>query len=125
MPIILIKYRSFIIVARLEIGSIKKLSMSTQGLLQIDFCNICDMAKHCSFTIRFRLRNISFVIMTSCSTHIHTEGLTLKVLVATINALGLFETDNYSTVRGDEEVGSARYEPALLPPCPSIRVLSC
>ena len=25
---------------------------------------------------------------------------------------------------GMEEVGSARYEPALLPPCPSIRVLS-
>ena len=32
--------------------------------------------------------------------------------------------DNDSTVRGDGEVGSARYEPALLPPCPSIRVLS-
>ena len=26
---------------------------------------------------------------------------------------------------GMGEVGSARYEPALLPPCPSIRVLSC
>ena len=26
--------------------------------------------------------------------------------------------DNDSTVRGDGEVGSARYEPALLPPCP-------
>ena len=26
--------------------------------------------------------------------------------------------------KGMEEVGSARYEPALLPPCPSIRVLS-
>ena len=25
---------------------------------------------------------------------------------------------------GMGEVGSARYEPALLPPCPSIRVLS-
>ena len=32
--------------------------------------------------------------------------------------------DNDSTVRGMGEVGSARYEPALLPPCPSIRVLS-
>ena len=49
--------------------------------------------------------------------------LTLKVLVATIDALGHFEKDNYSTVRGDGEVGSARYEPALLPPCQSIRVL--
>ena len=26
--------------------------------------------------------------------------------------------------KGMGEVGSARYEPALLPPCPSIRVLS-
>ena len=40
--------------------------------------------------------------------------LTLKVLVTTIDAQweGM----------GDE--GSARYEPALLPPCPTIRVLS-
>ena len=40
--------------------------------------------------------------------------LTLKVLVATINALW----------EGMGDVGSARYEPALLPPCPTIRVLS-
>ena len=40
--------------------------------------------------------------------------LTLKVLVATIDAQW--------QVMGD--VGSARYEPALLPPCPTIRVLS-
>ena len=39
--------------------------------------------------------------------------LTHTVLVTIIHAL-----------RGDGEVGSARYEPALLPPCPSIRVLS-
>ena len=32
--------------------------------------------------------------------------------------------DNDSTVRGDGEVGSARYEPALHPPCLSIRILS-
>ena len=32
--------------------------------------------------------------------------------------------DNHSTVRGVGEVGSARYELALLPPCPSIRALS-
>ena len=35
-----------------------------------------------------------------------------------------FKQDNYSTVRGDGEVRSARYEPALVPPCPSIKVLS-
>ena len=43
------------------------------------------------------------------------ELLTLKVLVATIDAQW--------EAMGD--VGSARYEPALLPPCPTIRVLSC
>ena len=40
--------------------------------------------------------------------------LTLKVLLATIDAQR----------EGMEDVGSARYEPALLPPCPTIRVLS-
>ena len=40
--------------------------------------------------------------------------LTLKVLVATIDAQW----------EGMGGVGSARYEPALLPPCPTIRVLS-
>ena len=41
--------------------------------------------------------------------------LTLKVLVTTIDAQW----------EGMGDVGSARYEPALLPPCPTIRVLSC
>ena len=40
--------------------------------------------------------------------------LTLKVLVATIDAQW----------EGMGDVGSARYEPALLPSCPTIRVLS-
>ena len=40
--------------------------------------------------------------------------LTLKVLVATIDAQWEWMGD----------VGSVRYEPALLPPCPTIRVLS-
>ena len=40
--------------------------------------------------------------------------LTLKVLVTTINAQW----------EGMGDVGSARYEPALLPPCPTIRVAS-
>ena len=38
----------------------------------------------------------------------------IKVLVATIDAQW----------EGMGDVGSARYEPALLPPCPTIRVLS-
>ena len=40
--------------------------------------------------------------------------LTLKVLVMTIDAQW----------EGMGDVGSARSEPALLPPCPTIRVLS-
>ena len=43
-----------------------------------------------------------------------TKQLTLKVLVVTIDAQW----------EGMGNVGSARYEPALLPPCPTIRVLS-
>ena len=40
--------------------------------------------------------------------------LTLTVLVTTI----------YAQWEGMGDVASARYEPALLPPCPTIRVLS-
>ena len=40
--------------------------------------------------------------------------LTLKVLIATIDAQW----------EGMGDVGSVRYKPALLPPCPTIRVLS-
>ena len=42
------------------------------------------------------------------------QCLTLKVLVTTIDAQW----------KGMGDVGLARYEPALLPPCPTIRVLS-
>ena len=54
-----------------------------------------------------------------CSQSSYTRGkmqevLTLTVLVATIDAQW----------EGMGDVGSVRYEPALLPPCPTIRVLS-
>ena len=42
------------------------------------------------------------------------HALTLKVPVVAIDAQW----------EGMGDVGSARYEPALLPPCPTIRVLS-
>ena len=45
---------------------------------------------------------------------VNVDSLTLTVLVATIDAQW----------EGMGDVGSARYEPALLPPCPTIRVLS-
>ena len=44
----------------------------------------------------------------------HGVNLTLTVLVTTIDAQW----------EGMGDVGSARYEPALLPLCPTIRVLS-
>ena len=50
---------------------------------------------------------------TSCHED-YFEILTLTVLVATIDAQW----------EGMGDVGSARYEPAQLPPCPTIRVLS-
>ena len=56
-----------------------------------------------------------------CKHTMEQNLLTLTVLVATIDALGHFETGQ---CEGMGEVGSAGYEPALLPPCPSIRVLS-
>ena len=52
-------------------------------------------------------------------------SLTLTVLVTTIDALRHFETGEMTAqCEGMGEVGSARYEPALLPPCPSLRLLS-
>ena len=50
----------------------------------------------------------------TCIPHTNSSALTLKVLVTTIDAQW----------KGMGDVGSARYEPALLPPCPTIRVLS-
>ena len=51
----------------------------------------------------------------TCSQNIpHKTVLTLKVLVTTIDAQW----------EGMGDVGSARYEPALFPPCPTIRVIS-
>ena len=49
---------------------------------------------------------------TDCT--IEMQKLTLKVLVTTTDAQW----------EGMGDVGSARYEPTLLPPCPTIRVLS-
>ena len=63
--------------------------------------------------------NIVFFYLSACrlsplGMYSPTTKLTLKVLVTTIDAQW----------EGMGDVGSARYEPALLPPCPTIRVLS-
>ena len=55
--------------------------------------------------------NLSFTVDHIVSTF--TDLVTLKVLVATIDAQW----------EGVGDAGSAWYEPALLPPCPTIRVV--
>ena len=60
-----------------------------------------------------------FVTFDTYTTHVLTfskqaGALTLKVLIATIDAQW----------EGMGDVGSETYEPALLPPCPTIRVLN-
>ena len=53
------------------------------------------------------------------------NSFTLKALVTTIDALGtLVNVIITAQWEGMGDVGSARYEPALLPPCPNIKVLS-
>ena len=59
-------------------------------------------------------RNIKVVISNHQVDYPFRFGLTLKVLVATIDAQW----------EGMGDVGSARYEPTLLPPCPTMSVLS-
>ena len=56
---------------------------------------------------------VSYNLLSVSSSNLYV--LTLKVLVTTIDAQW----------EGMGDVGSARYESALLPPCPTIRVLSC
>ena len=67
---------------------------------------------------------ISFQTKFICSIYLQYFVLTLTVLVTTIDALGHFNRVITAQCEGMGEVGSARYEPALLPPCPSIRALS-
>ena len=82
-------------------------------------------AKQIHMMLIYRGHKFSCVMYYQMSqvSHLHKEwgwtgvtwcGLTLKVLVTTIDAQW----------EGMGDVGSARYEPALLPPCPTIRVLS-
>ena len=73
------------------------------------------MGKHTHFnTPDGTLSREQFPHILTLICHISLAALTLKVLVATIDAQW----------EGMGDVGLARYEPALLPPCPTIRVLS-
>ena len=57
---------------------------------------------------------VIFALSDSFSPCYQKHALTLKVLVTTIDAQW----------EGMGDVGLARYEPALLPPCPTIKLLS-
>ena len=57
---------------------------------------------------------LTCIAFLSISVSLMGQWLTLKVLVVTIDAQW----------EGMGDVGLARYEPALLPPCPTITVLS-
>ena len=63
--------------------------------------------------MRFFLYIIYIIIKSQVQGSLSLCCLTLTVLVATIDAQW----------EGMGDVGLARYEPALLPPCPTIRVL--
>ena len=74
--------------------------------------NLCAKYFICIHSVVVYIELFSYVLCPSNSNDsIH---LPLTVLVATIDAQW----------EGMGDVGSARYEPALLPPCPTIRVLS-
>ena len=71
-------------------------------------------AGDCTTTILPKFHVTMMIRKDFISEKLKNSELTLKVLVATIDAQW----------EGMGDVGSARYEPALLPPCPTIRVLS-
>ena len=80
---------------------------------------VTDEVSRVTLATGFGSRAFGAVAHASYKTHpqgLHTNQilLTLKVLVATIDAQW----------EGMGDVGSAGYEPALLPPCPTIMVLS-
>ena len=51
------------------------------------------------------------------------DSITLTLGLKAINSYSA-SCDNWCTVGGNGDVGSARYEAALLPPCLTVRVLS-
>ena len=86
---------------------------------------VWELAQHCSLLCTAGY-HILIYILSEQSLFAWSSLLTLKVLVTTIDALGrtLWKRIITAQCEGMGEVGSARYEPALLPPCPSIRLLS-
>ena len=72
---------------------------------------------HCTFTL-------SIIHTTPSSKYKWMSPFCILCRYATILSLKVLVTTIDAQWEGMGDVGSARYEPALLPPCPTIRVLS-
>ena len=70
----------------------------------------------CLTTLRVNVTHWNALMIYNCNSVMvcMIDVLTLTVLVMTVDAQW----------EGMGDVGSARYEPALLPPCPTVRVLN-
>ena len=70
-------------------------------------------------------QNVAIFCYPNWCVYFHDITLALEMLVTTIDALDVgLNRINTARWEGMGDVGSARYEPALVPPCPTIRVLS-
>ena len=104
---------------------IKKIMSSYLVLLHLFWCDLL-LKRHiisivqdlvssihpCFYTLQFSFKVCVHLLKDNCV--LLKQKIDMDVLVATIDAQW----------EGMGDVGSARYEPALLPPCPTIRVLS-
>ena len=89
---------------------------TTNNLMTLHFCDVYLCLERWVYDepVNFYVKKEFVLVLYEFMNPITFLFLTLKVLVATIDAKW----------EGMGDVGSARYEPALLPPCPTIRVLS-
>ena len=92
----------------------------------ISYVHYCTSALYSTIPCVFSCKSLKFSAVTSSynSTTVNSWFLLHdnKTMVLILQVLGA-TIDTQWEEMGD--VGSARYEPALLPPCPTIRVLSC
>ena len=76
--------------------------------------SVCSHRSDVMYPASVEAAPLNFLVTAITREQFHGMLLTLTVLVTTVDAQW----------EGMGDVGSARYEPALLPPCPTIRVLS-
>ena len=106
------------------------------GVLRTKFSVISALYQSSHIIHHINAENISFLIAPNLSSYNIVRSYSIYVLPYTTFAnmflacllVTLTLTVRVATIdaqwEGMGDVGSARYEPALLPPCPTIRVLS-